>query len=124
MTSSELHNSDIKHFRLFFIIHVDSEEKEEFDATGRKEYLEVCKCLEIVPSSYFLRHMQDSVLSLGHHGIGSLGAKAISFPLMVCHYSFFLVQSMITFAVFFIVPTLFCQFNIIQSVYPTNNLQI
>lgn len=59
------------------------EEKDEFDVTGRNQYLSVCRTLGVVPSSYFLRHMQDSVLSLRHHGIGSLGAKAISFPLMV-----------------------------------------
>ncbi|XP_011447604.3 leucine-rich repeat-containing protein 74A [Magallana gigas] len=58
------------------------EEKDEFDVTGRNQYLSVCRTLGVVPSSFFLRHMQDSVLSLRHHGIGSLGAKAISFPLM------------------------------------------
>ncbi|XP_061183495.1 leucine-rich repeat-containing protein 74A-like [Saccostrea echinata] len=58
------------------------EEKEEFDVTGRNQYLSVCRTLGVVPSSYFLRHMQDSTLSLRHHGIGSLGGKAISYPLM------------------------------------------
>lgn len=59
------------------------EQKKDFDLTGRALYLTVCKTYGVIPVSYFMRHMQDAELNLSHHGLGSLGAKAMSHPLMV-----------------------------------------
>jgi hypothetical protein len=58
------------------------------DATSRKrtideEYLKICKNLGIVPASYYLQHIQDSQLSLKHHGLGPKGARALAESLKV-----------------------------------------
>jgi len=59
------------------------EEKPEFDVTGRATYLTACRVLGVVPVSYFLRRMTESHMCLAHHGLGALGMKALSYPLMV-----------------------------------------
>ena len=48
-----------------------------------EEYLKICKNLGIVPASYYLKHINDSQLSLKHHGLGPKGARAIAESLRV-----------------------------------------
>lgn len=64
---------------------LSSEEKEEYDVTGGKTYLETCTTLGIIPASYFLRTVraQESAVNLCHHGVGPKGAKAIAVALTV-----------------------------------------
>lgn len=57
------------------------DEKSEFDSTMKGVYLCACKRLGVIPCSYFLRHMFDREIKLRHHGLGKLGAEAISWPL-------------------------------------------
>lgn len=54
----------------------------DYNATWSSVYLETCKELGVVPVSYFIRHMKDEILVMRHHGIGPLGAKALSIPLV------------------------------------------
>ena len=60
-------------------------EKEEYDPTGKKDYLQMCQSLKIVPVSHFTRCLvaQDSVVDLRHHCVGARGAKAIAAALTV-----------------------------------------
>lgn len=57
------------------------DEKSEFDSTMKGVYLCACKRLGVIPCSYFMRHMFDREIKLRHHGLGKLGAEAISWPL-------------------------------------------
>lgn len=66
-------------------VYVHAEEKEEYDPSGRKTYIKTCKTLGIIPTSYFMRTIQngESQLNMGHHGVGPKGAKAIAISLTV-----------------------------------------
>ncbi len=66
-----------------FSFHLLSEEKEEYDVTGKKLYLQACEALGVVPVSAFLRNLQSAEVDLRHHGIGPKGAKAIAIALSV-----------------------------------------
>ena len=75
----------------YFFFHLLSEEKEEYDVTGKKLYLQACEALGVVPVSALLRNLQSAEVDLRHHGIGPKGAKAIAialsvscFPVSVC----------------------------------------
>ncbi|KAL5008709.1 hypothetical protein ScPMuIL_014290 [Solemya velum] len=59
----------------------NEEENGVYDPTGRRAYLLACKKLGSIPVSYFLRHMQDEVLSMCHHGLGSQGVAALAHAL-------------------------------------------
>ena len=61
------------------------EEKDEYDRSGRKTYIKTCETLGIIPTSYFLRTLQngESQVMMSHHGIGPKGAKAIAISLAV-----------------------------------------
>lgn len=56
--------------------------KEEYDTTGRSAYVAACKKHGVTPVSFFIRHMQDSSISLSHHGLGSAGTRAAAVPLV------------------------------------------
>lgn len=58
-------------------------EKEEYDATGKAAYKEICKHYNVIPVSYFMRNMQESELTMRHHGLGAAGGKAIAVSLVV-----------------------------------------
>lgn len=64
---------------------ISADEKEEYDATGAKIYLESCETLGIIPASYFLRTLQaqEPQICMSHHGVGPKGAKAIAVALTV-----------------------------------------
>ena len=55
----------------------------EYDETGIKDYIVECNRLGVIPVSYFQRHCHDKAFVMRHHGLGPLGAKAISKPLEV-----------------------------------------
>ena len=56
-----------------------------YDATGIKDYIDECNRVGVIPVSYFQRHCHDKAFVMRHHGLGPLGAKAISKPLEVSH---------------------------------------
>ena len=62
-----------------------AEEKEEYDPSGRTTYIKTCETLGIIPTSYFLRTIQnkESQINMSHHGVGPKGAKAIAVSLIV-----------------------------------------
>ncbi|XP_063313135.1 leucine-rich repeat-containing protein 74B isoform X1 [Pelobates fuscus] len=60
----------------------DEEVKESYDSTGKAKYLSVCQFFGVVPVSYYLRHIQDSVLVMRHHGLGLKAVKALALSLM------------------------------------------
>lgn len=62
-----------------------SVEKEDYDPTGKKDYLRTCQSLKIVPVSHFTRCLQaqESGVDLSHHCVGARGAKAIAAALTV-----------------------------------------
>ncbi len=62
-----------------------SEEKDEYDPSGKKTYVKTCETLGIIPTSYFVRTIQngESQVNMSHHGIGPKGAKAIAITLTV-----------------------------------------
>lgn len=44
--------------------------KDAYDPTGQTSYMEACEMLQVLPASYFLRHMQNKELSMMYHGLG------------------------------------------------------
>jgi Ran GTPase-activating protein (RanGAP) involved in mRNA processing and transport len=40
--------------------------------------LETCRKQKIIPATYFVRHLKDSVLTLKHHGLGAPGIRPVS----------------------------------------------
>jgi len=79
----------IKIIRQFFLLTewINEEQKElQNDITGDKKYIHICNETGVIPVSYFLRHLEEKEFTMKFHGLGPLGAKAISFPLKVtCH---------------------------------------
>lgn len=61
-----------------------STDTEKFLTIGQKElYLEACKLVGVVPTSYFIQNMEESCMNLNHHGLGPKGTKAIAITLVV-----------------------------------------
>ncbi|KAL5008063.1 hypothetical protein ScPMuIL_013644 [Solemya velum] len=52
----------------------------ENSSVGEK-YIEVCNTMGVIPVSYFLRHIEDHMFKMRFHGLGPIGAKALSVPL-------------------------------------------
>nr|XP_033809167.1 leucine-rich repeat-containing protein 74A [Geotrypetes seraphini] len=50
--------------------------------TYEQLYLEACRQVDVVPVSYFLRHMRDTTMDLSHHGLGAKGTRAICIALV------------------------------------------
>lgn len=50
---------------------------------GAELYLEACKLVGVVPTSYFLRNIEEPYINLNHHGLGPKGTKAIAIALVV-----------------------------------------
>ena len=65
-------------------IFIITEEKEDFDISGKKVYLKACDTMGIIPVSYFVRNIQEPQIIMPHHGIGGKGTKAIAVALVVC----------------------------------------
>ena len=70
---------------MHYMMFCSSEEKEEYDPSGRTTYIKTCKTLGIIPTSYFVRTIQnkESQVNMSHHGVGPKGAKAIAISLIV-----------------------------------------
>lgn len=58
------------------------EEQQSYSVTNRTVYVDACKQIGVIPASYFVRHMDDQVLEMKHHGLGPQGAKPISVALV------------------------------------------
>uniref|UniRef100_A0A672YJA8 Leucine rich repeat containing 74A n=1 Tax=Sphaeramia orbicularis TaxID=375764 RepID=A0A672YJA8_9TELE len=56
--------------------------EETYDPTGQTCYMEACDKLQVVPASYFLRHMHSNELSMAHRNLGPKGTKALAVPLV------------------------------------------
>lgn len=56
---------------------------EGFDHSGKTSYIEACQRSNVVPVSYYLRHMHESELKLRHHQLGSHAVKPIAASLVV-----------------------------------------
>ncbi|XP_062379522.1 leucine-rich repeat-containing protein 74A [Sardina pilchardus] len=56
--------------------------KSRKDMSVKELYLEACKLVDVVPVSYFLRHLGSDRLNLTHHGLGPLGAKSLAIALV------------------------------------------
>ncbi|CAF0881524.1 unnamed protein product [Brachionus calyciflorus] len=58
------------------------EEEKPRDFSCEAVYLENCRKQKTIPVSYFLRHINDQVLVLKHHGLGLPGIRPVSAALM------------------------------------------
>ncbi|XP_024275108.1 leucine-rich repeat-containing protein 74B-like [Oncorhynchus tshawytscha] len=56
--------------------------KEAYDPTGQTRYREACRMFNVVPVSYFLKHMGNTELAMMHHGLGPQGTKALAVSLV------------------------------------------
>ena len=66
------------------LVSVDPVEEEvTFDGSVRSVYLESCRKNNVIPASYFLRHMLDPDVAMRHHGLGPEGIKPLSVALVV-----------------------------------------
>ncbi|XP_034026778.1 leucine-rich repeat-containing protein 74B isoform X2 [Thalassophryne amazonica] len=62
---------------------LELEEREDSqDSAGQRCYLEVCKKLQVVPSSYFLHNMQTTSVFMMHYSLGPQGTKALAVSLV------------------------------------------
>ena len=76
-------SSDCFHFNYLIF-----KEEATKDFTCEGVYLEQCRKQRVIPASYFLRHMNDQVLTLKHHGLGAPGLRPVSAALMVRFLNF------------------------------------
>ena len=63
-------------------LETEFQRKSKFNMSNSEMYVEVCKQLNIIPSSFALRHMGKDRMMMPHHGLGPIGAKALSVPLV------------------------------------------
>ncbi|XP_063804325.1 leucine-rich repeat-containing protein 74A isoform X2 [Pseudophryne corroboree] len=61
---------------------LEESEKNNPDASWRDTYIEACCKLGVVPTSYFLLHMNEPYMGLNHHGLGPRGARAVAISLL------------------------------------------
>ena len=74
---------------------VPVEELQAYDGSGKAVYLETCRNNNVIPVSYFLRHMDDSMLDMKHHGLGPDGIKPICVTLVVSQLLIYLLSSIL-----------------------------
>ncbi|KAM3871349.1 uncharacterized protein lrrc74a [Diretmus argenteus] len=63
-------------------LEADEREKSKQDTSTAGVYLQACKLVSVVPVSYLIRNLGTSTMTLNHHGIGPLGAKALAIALV------------------------------------------
>ena len=70
---------------IIIILNLYTEEKDEYDATGQRNYIRACESIGIIPASHFIRCLlsQEATIDLSHHYIGPKGAKAVAVALVV-----------------------------------------
>ncbi|KAL8608642.1 hypothetical protein ACOMHN_002871 [Nucella lapillus] len=56
-------------------------EKYDHDTTGLTKYLNACEEHDVTPVRYFIKHMLEDTMNLGHHGLGPAAMKALAVPL-------------------------------------------
>lgn len=52
--------------------------KNEYDSSGKDNYIKICKDLHLVPVSHFMRHIKDQYLSLKHYNLGCTKTIALT----------------------------------------------
>jgi hypothetical protein len=57
-------------------LEIEADKQESGTLEGK--YLLACELYDVVPCSFFLKHMHDQEVILRHYGLGNLGAKAIA----------------------------------------------
>lgn len=60
-------------------LEIEADKPESVTLEGK--YMLACELYDVVPCSYFLKHMHDQEVALRHYGLGNLGAKAIAYAL-------------------------------------------
>lgn len=55
----------------------------KYDHSSEAAYIEVSKKNNVIPASYFLRHMHDVHLDMKHHGLGPIAVKPLAISLVV-----------------------------------------
>lgn len=58
------------------------DDSRSFDHSGRAAYLDACRLLNVIPVSFFLRHMKDTLLDMKHHGLGPVNVRPIAMSLI------------------------------------------
>ncbi|KAI3378241.1 hypothetical protein SNEBB_006095 [Seison nebaliae] len=53
------------------------------DDGDREQYMKECRRIESIPTSYYLRHMNDRFLSMTHHGLCNRESKALADSLAI-----------------------------------------
>ncbi|KAM9707513.1 uncharacterized protein lrrc74a isoform 1-T1 [Menidia menidia] len=67
---------------------LESDDQEQSKKDKKREmsvaevYMQACKLVGVVPVSYFIRNLDSSTMTLSHHGLGSLGCKALAIALV------------------------------------------
>ncbi|KAK7103915.1 leucine-rich repeat-containing protein 74A-like isoform X2 [Littorina saxatilis] len=56
-------------------------EKYDHDTTGLTKYLNACEEHDVTPVRYFMKHMMETNMNLGHHGLGPAAMRAMAVPL-------------------------------------------
>ena len=75
--------SMISSFYLLFFFHTEDTGEPAFDGSLKAVYINSCKNNNVIPASYFLRHMEDMDLEMKHHGLGPNGIKPLAIALVV-----------------------------------------
>jgi len=65
-----------------------AEEEEEEDPTFRRLYLKICHKLGVIPTSYFVNHIEDETVTLRHHGLSGKETRALAMALKVCYFQY------------------------------------
>ena len=62
----------------------ETEGYQYLNLSSARIYMETCKMYNVVPASYFERHLRagSDVMRMRHHGLGPQGARAIAVPLV------------------------------------------
>uniref|UniRef100_A0A7M4EBU3 Leucine rich repeat containing 74A n=1 Tax=Crocodylus porosus TaxID=8502 RepID=A0A7M4EBU3_CROPO len=63
-------------------LEIEDAERSFGTVQGAELYLEACKLVGVVPTSYFLRNIEEPYINLNHHGLGPKGTKAIAIALV------------------------------------------
>lgn len=58
------------------------ERRDSPDFSGTRVYKDSCQQLGVIPASYFLRHLDDPVLNMTHHGLGPKNIKPLAIALV------------------------------------------
>ncbi|XP_053139158.1 leucine-rich repeat-containing protein 74A isoform X2 [Hemicordylus capensis] len=63
-------------------LEIEDVERSFTNIKGADLYIEACKLVGVVPVSYFIRNMEEPIMNLNHHGLGTKGTKALAIALV------------------------------------------